>query len=232
MTIDLNADLGEGAGTDAELLQMVTSANVCCGGHAGDPDTVRVTLQLAKAAGVRVGVHPGHPDRDHFGRRELELSPDRVFNLVSYQAGAVAGLARAVGLHLWHLKPHGGLYHQACREVAYAKPVAAAAFVAGLSCVGLPGSALQRACAALAVPFLPEGFADRRYRPDGTLVPRSEPDALVHDPAEAVEQVRRLIDRGVKTICVHGDGPDAVRFATAVRHGLEAAGCRIQPADP
>ena len=228
MLIDLNADLGEGAGTDPELLHLVTSANVCCGGHAGGPDEVRATLLAAKAAGVQVGCHPGYPDRERFGRRELAYTPDQVFNLCSYQAGAVAGLARAVGLHVWHLKPHGGLYHQACRDVLFAKPVAAAAFVAGLSLVGLPGSALAKAAAALAVPYFPEGFADRRYQPDGTLVPRTDPAALLTDPAEAVEQVKRLVDRGVRTVCVHGDGPDAVRFAAAVRAGLERAGCQFR----
>ncbi len=229
MLIDLNADLGEGAGFDAELLQIVTTANVCGGGHAGDPDTVRATLLAAKAVGVQVGVHPGYPDRDQFGRRELPYAPDQVFNLCSYQVGAVNGLSRAVGLHLQHLKPHGGLYHQACREAAFAKPVAAAAFVAGLSLVGLPECALTTAAAALGLPYFAEGFADRRYRPDGTLVPRTEPDAFVHDPADAVEQVKRLIERGVRTVCVHGDNPDAVRFAAAVRAGLEAAGFTLRP---
>lgn len=229
MTVDLNADLGEGAGFDAELLQLVTSANICGGGHAGDPNVVRATLVAAKAAGVQCGVHPGYPDRDQFGRRELAYTPDQVFNLCSYQAGAVNGLARAVGLHLMHLKPHGGLYHQACREVGFAKPVAAAAFVAGLSLVGLPDSTLAKAAAALGLPYFAEGFADRRYQPDGTLVPRTEPGAFIHDPADAVEQVKRLLDRGVKTVCVHGDNPHAVRFAAAVRAGLEQAGCRIQP---
>ncbi len=228
MLIDLNADLGEGAGFDAELLQIVTTANVCGGGHAGGPDAIRATLLAAKLAGVQVGAHPGYPDREPFGRRELPYAPDQVFNLCSYQVGAVNGLARAVGLHLVHVKPHGGLYHQACREVGFAKPVAAAAFVAGVSLVGLPDCALSKAAAALGLPYFAEGFADRRHRPDGTLVPRTAPDAFLHDPADAVEQVKRLIDRGVRTVCVHGDNPDAVRFATAVRAGLEAAGCRIQ----
>jgi UPF0271 protein len=228
MRIDLNADLGEGAGTDADLLPLVSSANVSCGFHAGDADTVRATLELAAQHGVTVGAHPGYADREHFGRRELALTDKQVATLLIHQLGAIVGLSRICRSVVRYLKPHGALYNQACRDPAYAKPVAAAAFLYGLSLVGLPGSELEKAAAAVGLPFVPEGFADRRYRPDGSLVPRAEPDALIRDPKDAVEQVEWLIrDRGVRTVCVHGDTPDAVAFVRAVRTSLEARGHEI-----
>lgn len=227
--IDLNADLGEGAGFDAELMSRVTSVNVCCGAHAGDPDTTRATLELARRSGVVVGAHPGYPDRDHFGRRELTLSPTQVGTLCLYQIGATEALARAVGVPVRYVKPHGALYNQACRNDALASAVAAVALLSGLAVVGLPGSALSAAAVRINVPFVAEGFADRRYRADGSLVPRTEPNALIHDPAEAAEQVERLVrERGVQTICVHGDNPTAVAFTIAVRVALEARGFALK----
>jgi UPF0271 protein len=228
MDVDLNADLGEGAGSDAAVMPLVTSANVSCGAHAGDPDGVRATLELARDAGVVVGAHPGYPDREHFGRRELDLPGRQLGTTLFHQVGGLDGLARLAGVRVRYLKPHGALYHQACRDERFARPVAAAAALFGLTLIGLPGSALERAAAAVRVPFAAEGFADRRYRPDGTLVPRTEPDAFVHDPDEAAEQVERLVrDRGVRTVCVHGDNPAAVRFAAAVRAALLARGHRL-----
>ena len=228
--IDLNADLGEGAGFDAELMRLVTSANVCCGAHAGDPDTTRATLELAKQHGVAVGAHPGYPDRDHFGRRELDLTPVQVGTLCLYQVGGTEALARAVGVRVRYVKPHGALYNQACRDEAPARSVAAVAMLSGLTLVGLPESRLAGAAARVNVPFVAEGFADRRYRPDGSLVPRTEPDAFVHDPAEAVDQVAWLVrEKGVRTVCVHGDNPKAVAFAAAVREALLARGFALKP---
>jgi UPF0271 protein len=225
MLIDLNADLGEGAGTDAALMPLVTSANVCCGAHAGDWDTIRRTLELARDHGVAVGAHPGYPDRDHFGRRELAVADPELGKRLSFQLGALAGLAHEVGVPVRYVKPHGALYNQACRDPQFAKPVAAAAATFGLAVVGLPGSHLEAAAGAANVPFFAEGFADRRYRPDGSLVPRSEPGAFVDDPREAVAQVGRLIrEQGVRTICVHGDNPEAVAFVRAVRDALLAGG--------
>ena len=225
MLIDLNADLGEGIGTDAAFMTLITSANVCCGFHAGDADASRTTLELAAQHGVVVGAHPGYADRENFGRRELELTDRQVATLAIHQIGALVGLSRICRSYVRYLKPHGALYHQACREAGYAKPLVAAAFLYGLSIVGLPGSQLEVAAAAVGLPFVPEGFADRRYRPDGTLVPRSESNAMIDDAQEAVEQVERLVrERGVRTVCVHGDTPGAVAFTRSLREGLTARG--------
>lgn len=225
MLIDLNADLGEGIGTDAALFALITSANVCCGFHAGDADATRATLELAAQHGVAVGAHPGYADRENFGRRELELTDRQVATLAIHQIGALVGLSRICRSYVRYLKPHGALYHQASREAGYAKPLVAAAFLYGLSVVGLPGSQIEVAANAVGLPFVPEGFADRRYRPDGTLVPRSEQDAMIEDVKDAVDQVEWLVrERGVRTVCVHGDMPGAVEFTRRLRDGLTARG--------
>lgn len=227
--IDLNADLGEGAGTDAELMPLVTSANVCGGLHAGGPDAIRAAVELAAKHGVAVGVHPGHDDRAHFGRREIALSAQQLGSLLAYQVGAVQAVARLVGVAVKYVKPHGALYHQACGDERYARPVMGVALLHGLAVVGLPGSVLEGVCRGK-VPFAAEGFADRRYRPDGSLVPRTEPDASIHDSLQAVEQVERLIrEKGVRTVCIHGDNPEAVAFARAVRDALPARGFALKP---
>jgi 5-oxoprolinase (ATP-hydrolysing) subunit A len=229
MLIDLNSDLGEGAGTDADLLPLLTSANVSCGAHAGDPAAIAATLDLARRHGVVVGAHPGHPDRDHFGRRELPTPPRDVLEQMRTQIDTLRKLALGAGVELRYLKPHGGLYHQACRDDAYADTVVTAAALAGLAVVGLPDSRLAHRADGR-VPFIAEGFADRRYRPDGSLVPRDQPGAFVESPEEAVEQVRRLIaERGVRTICVHGDNPAALAFVREVRAALVAAGFELRP---
>jgi UPF0271 protein len=224
MEIDLNADLGEGCGADAELMPLVTSANVCCGLHAGGPGEIATALALADRYGVAVGAHPGYADRDHFGRRDCELDDRAVVALCAYQLGALTAVAAALGPTVRYVKPHGALYNRACRDRRLADLLVAGIAGFGLPVVGLPDSHLAAACAGR-VPFVPEGFADRRYRPDGSLVPRADPDAFVHDPDEAVAQVERLVrDRGVRTVCVHGDNPRAVAFAAAVRAALVARG--------
>jgi UPF0271 protein len=228
MEIDLNCDLGEGCESDAELMPLITSANVACGFHAGDPTTAFGTLQLAAKHGVQVGAHPGFADREHFGRRELARTKQQILEETVYQVGALGGLARAVGLTLHHLKPHGALYNLACRDDAYARPIVEAAALFHLPLLGLPKSRLQ-ALSAGRCPFVAEGFADRRYQGDGSLVPRSRPDAFVENTDEAVEQVQRLIrERGVRTICVHGDNPKAVDFVRELRKALMAKGITIQ----
>jgi UPF0271 protein len=224
MEIDLNCDLGEGCPYDAELLPLITSANVACGFHAGDAATAHATLRLAARHGVQVGAHPSFPDREHFGRRELPRSEGQVFEDCVYQIGALAGLARAAGTPLRYVKPHGALYNLACRDDAYARPVVDACAVFALPVLGLPDSRLQALCAGR-LPFVAEGFADRRYLPDGSLVPRSRPDAFVEDPDEAVRQAERLLrDKGVRTLCVHGDNPQALAFVRALRQALTARG--------
>jgi UPF0271 protein len=228
MEIDLNADLGEGAGSDADLMPLVTSANVCCGLHAGGPSEIAKTLVLANKFGVAVGAHPGYADREHFGRRELELGNQELVALCVYQLGALTAMAEVMGLTVRYIKPHGALYNQACRDRRVADLLVIGLAQFGLPVLGLPKSQLAEACADR-VPFVAEGFADRRYRPDGSLVPRTEPDAFVHDPDEAVKQVEWLVrERGVQSVCVHGDNPEAVAFARAVRDALLARGYSLK----
>jgi UPF0271 protein len=228
MEIDLNCDLGEGCAYDAELMPLITSANVACGWHAGDAATAHAALVAARQHGVQVGAHPGFADREHFGRRELARTEQQVFEDCVYQIGALAGLARAVGVPLRYVKPHGALYNMACRDDAYARPVVSAVALFGLHLLGLPNSRLQ-ALSAGQCPFVAEGFADRRYLPDGSLVPRSRPDAFVEDPADAVRQAEWLLrDKGVRTLCVHGDNPQAVAFVRELRTALTRQGIAIR----
>jgi UPF0271 protein len=185
-------------------------------------------VTAAAKHGVRIGAHPGFPDREHFGRRELARAEQQVFEDCAYQIGALAGLAKARGGMLSYVKPHGALYNMACREEAYARPVIAATEVFGLTLLGLPHSRLQ-ALSTGKCPFVAEGFADRRYLPDGSLVPRSHPDAFVHDPGEAVVQAERLLrDQGVRTLCVHGDNPEALAFVRHLRDELTRRGFSIR----
>jgi UPF0271 protein len=228
MEIDLNCDLGEGCAFDAELMPLITSANIACGFHAGDPATAHAALAAAARHGVQAGAHPGFPDREHFGRRELARTEAQVFEDCVYQIGALAGLARAVGWPVSYVKPHGALYNMACRDDAYARPIVAAAEVFSLPLMALPGSRLEALCAGR-LPFVAEGFADRRYLPDGSLVPRARPDAFVEDPADAVRQVEWLLrEKGVRTICVHGDNPHAVAFVRQLREALTRQGIAIR----
>ncbi len=229
-TVDLNCDLGEGCPHDAELMPLITSANISCGAHAGDPETLAAALDLARVHGVQVGAHPGFFDREHFGRRELARSEEAISCDCVYQTAGLLGLARAAGVELRYLKPHGALYHLACRDVAYARPLVRAARFFQLPVMGLPASVLAHEAAEAGLRFVGEAFADRRYRPDGTLVPRNQADAFVHGPKEAVEQVERLLNQvGVQTICVHGDNPQAVVFVRELRWFLHQAGFRIAP---
>jgi UPF0271 protein len=228
MDVDLNCDLGEGCPWDAELMPLITSANVACGFHAGDAATARAALRAAARHGVQVGAHPGFPDREHFGRRELQRSAEQVFEDCVYQIGALSGLARAAGVDLRYVKPHGALYNMACRDNALARPVVAAVELFGLGLMALPGSRLE-ALSEGRCRFIAEGFADRRYRPDGSLVPRSQPDAFVEDPAEAVRQAEWLVrTRGVRTLCVHGDNPQALAFVRQLRDSLTRQGIAVQ----
>jgi UPF0271 protein len=228
MEIDLNCDLGEGCGHDADLMPLITSANISCGFHAGDPATAHAALLLAKQHQAQVGAHPGFADREHVGRRELAISEQQIFEDCVYQIGALAGLARAAGVELRFVKPHGAMYNMACRDDDVARPVVAAAALFGLKLMALPGSRLE-ALSAGRCPFVAEGFADRRYLPDGSLVPRSSPEAFVHDPAEAVRQAEELLrEKGVQTLCVHGDNPEAVAFVRALREEFTRRGITIR----
>lgn len=248
-TIDLNADMGEGfgpwpMGDDAALLTLVTSANVACGAHAGDPVTMLATARAAAAHGVALGAHPGFPDLQGFGRRELRMAPDEVHASVLAQVGALQAVARAAGTKVGHVKPHGALYNMAARDDALADAIAHAVRDAdpALVLVGLAGSVLVTAGARAGLRVAHEGFADRRYRADGTLVPRTAPHALIDDVDAAVAQAVALArgegvvaDDGTHvavrcdTLCLHGDGAHAVAFARAIRGALDAAGIAVAP---
>jgi 5-oxoprolinase (ATP-hydrolysing) subunit A len=227
--IDLNSDLGEAFGAwpmgqDALLMPLISSANVACGFHAGDPGTIRATIRLARKHGVAVGAHPGLPDLVGFGRREMDVTPADVEDMVLYQIGALAAISRSEGVRLQHVKAHGALYNMACRDELLAEAIAKAV-VAGLD-AGLPVAA--------------EAFADRAYQPDGSLAPRSQPGAVIHDVdlvvARAVAMVTEhtvvatsgaSIEFEADTLCLHGDTPGAAALATAIRRGLEDAGVTI-----
>lgn len=227
--IDVNADLGEGFANDRSLLDLVTSASICCGAHAGTPGAIRQTLCDAIARGVRIGAHPGYPDRAGFGRREQKLSTLEVKDLVSSQITELMSLAAEVETHVLYLKPHGALYNQAQRDPAAAGAVVMAARHFGLPLLGQPGSLLETEARDHGVAYVAEGFPDRRYRADGSLAPRSEPGALLHEPQEIEEQVIRLVREGrVATLCIHGDEPGAVASAELVRLVLKQHGIAVR----
>lgn len=214
-------------------MPLLTSANIACGGHAGDLEIMRTTLQLARRFGVQVGAHPGYPDREHFGRRDMDLPAEHLRRMLREQIERLRDLADEVGVVVACLKAHGALYNRACRDEATADLVAEIAGETRLALLGLPESELAKAARRRGLRFVAEGFADRRYLPDGSLVPRWEPDALIADPREGAEQVAWLIrERGVETICVHGDHPQAVAFVTALRQSLLEAGVVIRAFSP
>lgn len=230
MRIDLNCDLGEGLPSDADLMPLITSANIACGGHVSI-DLLAPALRLAKRHGVQVGAHPGFLDPEHFGRRELDLPPGRVYEDVAGQVKSILTAALVAGdIAVSYLKPHGALYNMACRDDALALPLVRIAREETLALMALPGSRLEALCRAQGVRFVPEGFADRRYLPDGSLVPRSRPDAFVEDAGEAVRQAKWLLrERGVQTLCVHGDNPHALAFVAALRGALAESGITVAP---
>lgn len=243
MHVDLNADLGEGAPDDAELLTLVTSANIACGGHAGDARLMQATVRAALARGVAVGAHPSYVDREHFGRREMQLAPDDVRAEVLCQVGALNALVRAEGGRLHHVKPHGALYNQAARDPVLADAIASAvrAIDPGLALYGLSGGELLRAAERAGLRAVAEVFADRGYQADGSLVPRQQPGALIEDVNDAVARTLRMVREGVvqavsgetvplqaETICLHGDGSQALAFARALHAALREAGVQLQ----
>jgi UPF0271 protein len=225
MTIDLNCDLGEGAPHDAELMPLITSANIACAAHAGDEITARAALVLAKTWGVAVGAHPGYRDPANFGRRELVLDEKTLFTEIDAQLALFQGWADALGVSVQYMKPHGALYNQACRDERVARPVVAAAAKWNLPILALPDSRLEGMSRS---GFVREGFADRRYRAVGSLVPRTEANAFVTDVGEAVAQAKRLVERGVRSLCVHGDNPEAVAFVRELRRAFADAGVELR----
>ncbi|HEV7699125.1 MAG TPA: 5-oxoprolinase subunit PxpA [Pyrinomonadaceae bacterium] len=243
MKIDLNCDMGEGCGHDAELLDLVSSANIACGFHAGDAETMRVTSELAVEKGVAIGAHPGYKDRENFGRTEMSLSSKDVFDLVTEQIAIMKGHALAAGGRLNHVKPHGALYNQAARdgELAAAVAEAVAAFDKDLVLFGLSGTVCIAEAERIGLTAASEVFADRTYRADGSLTPRREANALITDDAQAVTQALRMVRESsvtatdgtaipvrAQTICLHGDGTRAVEFARSIRSALFAVGVTVE----
>ena len=230
-TIDINADLGEGGAHDAELLDLVTSANIACGGHAGSEEIMRRTIQLAMARGVAIGAHPGYEDRENFGRHEMDLPLEEVTVLVERQIRLLAKIAAEAGVRLRHVKPHGALYNQADRDPALAAAVVEAVVNVSpdLILYAPPSGNLAAAGREPGLTVCGEGFVDRRYRANGWLVPRSEPGAVISNINEAVAQALDLARSGkFQTLCMHGDGELAVTMLRAVRAAFKAEGFTIR----
>jgi len=248
MKIDLNSDMGESYGAwkmgdDEALMPHITSASIACGWHAGDPAVMRATVKLAKRHGVRVGAHPGYPDLLGFGRRPMEISPGEARDYILYQIGALAAFATAEGIRLQHLKPHGGLYNVAAKDRLLSKAVVEAVAEADptLILVGPPESELVKAGQEAGLKVAREGFGDRAYNEDGSLVSRQVPGALVTDPDAVGDRVLmmlegkvraitgRMIAAAVDTICLHGDTPGVAAIATRLRERLTEAGVKVVP---
>ncbi len=247
VTIDLNADLGESFGSwtlgdDDALLEVITSANIACGFHAGDPTVLRRTCERAVERGVVIGAQVGYRDLAGFGRRFVDMDPHDLTNDVLYQLGALEAVARVAGTRVRYVKPHGALYNAIVHHEAQAEAVADAVrrYDPTLPVLGLPGSVWLEVAEAAGLVPVAEAFADRAYTPEGTLVPRQEPDAVLHDPAEVAERTVRMATRHevvtadgslvavrADSVCVHGDSPGAVAMATAVRRRLEESGVRV-----
>lgn len=238
MKIDLNCDIGENAGNDEGIMPYITSANIACGFHAGDSKSMQGTIRLAKKYGVSVAAHPGWQDRKGFGRREMSLPADEVEALLLYQIGALSAIARAEGVELHLVKPHGALYNQAVQDQVLANAIAGAVkrFSVDLILVGLAGSALVEAGVESGLRVANEGFPDRNYSPDGSLMSRALAGAVIESAEEIVTQAVRLAREGidfrgrrvrVDTLCLHGDHPQAVENAKQVREALEKAGIEV-----
>lgn len=250
--VDLNADMGESfgpwiMGLDAQLLPSLSSANIACGWHAGDPLVMQDTVRAALARGVAIGAHPGYQDLAGFGRRSMAITPDEAYCSILYQAGALRAFAEAAGGVLSHVKPHGALYNDAAVKPDLADSIAKAvkALGGGVYLVGLPDCELSRAAAEHDLPYAREFFADRAYDESGRLVPRSKPGAVIHDPELAVSRTLAAVLEGTvlsitgkpiparfDTICLHGDNPEAVNFARALRSALESEGIAIAAFNP
>jgi len=245
--IDLNCDMGEipeaiAEGTQEALMRSITSANVACGGHAGDTQTMRTTIEQAMRAGVAIGAHPGYPDRENFGRLELKMAPEEVADSVFEQVRALAEIAESCGAHVVHVKPHGALYNQAVRNRALAKAIAdgVARWRRDVVLVGLAGSPMLDVFREAGFVVAAEAFADRRYEPDGTLRSRKFDDALIRNPTEAARQALGMVERGTvmasdgsevkvaaQTICIHGDTPGAAKIAEEVARTLRQGGIAL-----
>jgi UPF0271 protein len=246
LTVDLNCDVGEGCGQDAELLSLVSSANIACGYHAGDEETMRKTVDVAIENGVAIGAHPGYPDREHFGRIAMDLTSAEIVRIVTDQINALAEIAITAGGKLTHVKPHGSLYNQSARdpELAYAIARAVADLDDDLVLFGLSCSHSISEAEKIGLRTASEVFADRTYQSDGSLTPRTDPKALIKDQETASTQVLDMIKYGrvrsvdaimisiiAQTVCIHGDGENAVDFARVVNRALAQNGIEIKAID-
>lgn len=249
MKVDLNCDMGESfgvytLGVDAEIMPFITSANIACGFHGGDPNVMSRTVALAKQFGVGIGAHPGYPDLAGFGRRVLHMSESEIENMMLYQLGALWGLTRAYNATLRHVKPHGALYNLAVQDLKVARAItrAVARFDSKLILVGLPDSGLSQAANEFGLPFAREGFIDRAYKADGTLLPRGEAGAVLTSATRAADRAKqmvlekrvmsiegKLIPLEVDTLCIHGDTPHALEIARAVFTTLRDANVQMKP---
>jgi len=238
--MDINSDMGEGfgaweMGNDVQLLDYITSTNIACGWHAGDPSRMKKLVQLATEKNVRIGAHPGLPDLEGFGRREMAISENDAYNYVLYQAGALQAFVNAIGGNLHHVKPHGALYNQAAKDIKIARGIASAVKDLGGKVIlyGLAGSCLVDAANELNVPVWQEVFSDRRYTQEGFLVPRNQAGAVIDDESLALNQVMQMAKKGeltsidgsiikiqADTLCIHGDNPHAVQFAKKIQAAL------------
>ena len=238
MNIDLNCDMGENIGNDEAIMPYISSANIACGFHAGNETSMRTTVRLAKKHGVAMGAHPGWRDLEGFGRREMSLAPDEVEALVLYQIGALYAIAKAEGMELHHVKPHGALYNQAAKDKSLASAIAGAVkrFSADLILIGLAGSILVEAGLEAGLKVASEGFPDRNYNPDGTLVSRRQPHAIIESSEDVAAHAVSLAQAGIRvgardmrvdTLCLHGDHPAAAQNARLVRKALEESGIEI-----
>lgn len=248
MNIDLNSDLGEsfGAykiGNDSEVLKYVTSANIACGMHAGDPFVMHKTVKLALENNTAMGAHPGLMDLNGFGRRKMDIKPDEAYDLVAYQVGALAAFIKAEGGTMQHVKPHGALYNMAAKDAALSEAIAKAVYDVNpdLILFGLAGSKLIAAGEKIGLQTASEVFADRTYQSDGSLTPRTQPNAMITDDAAAIEQVLRMIKEGIviaadgskvpvkaDTVCIHGDSQKALSFARRINAALKINGITVK----
>lgn len=249
--MDINCDLGESygafkVGNPEKIMPHITSANIACGFHAGDPMTMMQTAKLAKKHGVAVGAHPGYPDLLGFGRREMQLTSEEIKNYTIYQVGALQGFVEAVGVGLQHVKPHGALYNTAVKDIGVSEAIAEAvkALDQELMIFAPPNSSLAEASSEAGLRVAHEVFADRAYNPDGSLVSRKQPNAIIQEPRRAIERAVKMVKEGsvvaakgkivnlgeVHTICVHGDTSTAVELVKILKKGLIKAGIAVKPA--
>lgn len=247
-TIDINSDIGESFGSykmgdDASVIESITSANIACGFHAGDPLVMKKTVAVCRLKKIAVGAHPGYPDLVGFGRRNIACSPDEVYSDCLYQIGALKAFCTANGIELQHVKPHGALYNQAAKDPGLAMAIAEAVKDSGSQIIlmGLASSEFEHAAKNTGIPFAAEAFADRAYMPDGSLVPRTQPGAVIHNVEDAARRVVQMAKEGTveaidgtminfrpNSVCLHGDTPEAVQMAKAVRIALESAGVKVR----